>query len=81
MADTDESHALTRESTGTGMGDTVTAVCSCGWRGTPRFGYDDFQSTNVRADEVRHLSHVNAHADAVRFAAGIACADTLGGVQ
>lgn len=76
----DAEHVISRESTGHGMTDSTTAVCSCGWRGTPRYEYDDYQMTNVRADEVRHLSNVNAHADVMRFAAGIACADTLGGL-
>jgi hypothetical protein len=74
-------HIITNESTGTGLGVTVTAVCTCGWRGTPRFGYDDYQSTNVQLDSARHQSSINATADAMRFAAGIACADTTGGLS
>lgn len=76
----DAKHVMTRDTTGAGITDSTTAICSCGWRGNKHFGHDDFQMTNVRADEVRHLSSVNAHSDVMRFAAGIACADTLGGL-
>jgi len=51
-------HKFARESTGSGIADTVTAVCSCGWRGIPRPGYDDWQLTNVRMDEHSHRQDI-----------------------
>lgn len=47
-------HAMHRESTGTAIDDYDRVVCSCGWKGPKRHGYDDWQCTNLREDELSH---------------------------
>jgi hypothetical protein len=73
-------HRLARRSTGTGMGDSITPACSCGWVGSPEYGYSSFQHVSVAAQERIHLSTTTASAaliDAAVFAAGVACAGGL----
>ena len=53
-------HQITREQDKTnpcGNLWTTTAVCSCGWRGTPRPEWDDYQLAHVEQDAARHLAN------------------------
>jgi hypothetical protein len=51
----DTKHAIVpRTSTGSGMGDFTVAHCSCGWHSAPFYGYDDYQSSNLREAEQAH---------------------------
>ena len=47
-------HDMTRTTTGCGMGDFAQVVCSCGWKGPQRYGYEDYQYTSLRDDERGH---------------------------
>jgi hypothetical protein len=51
-------HVLTNEMGGYGNMGWVKAVCSCGWKGTERYAYDDRQYTDVGADREYHLRTV-----------------------
>lgn len=52
--DPHKSHRVSRESTGCGLDESTTVVCTCGWRGQPRFGWQDRQSALLRDDELAH---------------------------
>jgi hypothetical protein len=47
-------HVLSEERTGFGLGDAVTPVCSCGWRGRPESNASDWQCTNLREQQAAH---------------------------
>lgn len=48
-------HQITNERSGEGNMSSITAICSCGWRGTPQFAYNDNQLTQVSNESERHL--------------------------
>lgn len=51
-------HALREESTGAGIGDERTPVCSCGWRGRAEGNWNDWQHANLREQQQAHLRAV-----------------------
>jgi hypothetical protein len=51
-------HLVREESTGSGIGDTRTPVCSCGWRGRPEGNWNDWQHENLREQQKAHLRAV-----------------------
>ena len=52
-------HILQRDVKGAGILETITPVCSCGWRGIGYAAHNDWQMTNVREQEVKHLQTVS----------------------
>jgi hypothetical protein len=48
-------HILNRDVKGTGILETITPVCSCGWHGIGYAAHNDYQMTNVREQEIKHL--------------------------
>jgi hypothetical protein len=48
--------SIKRESTGCGLSDSTTLVCSCGWRGRPEYQYNDHMYSNLNDQERAHLA-------------------------
>lgn len=48
-------HIVGRASGGEGMSGWLQAVCSCGWKSTVEYAYEDYQHTTVRGYENRHI--------------------------
>jgi hypothetical protein len=48
-------HILRRAVSGKGMDETITPICSCGWHGIGYASHNDYQMTNVREQEIKHL--------------------------
>ncbi len=47
-------HELIRKREGKGEGGSITPTCSCGWVGKPHYGYEDYQHSLVREQEMKH---------------------------
>lgn len=52
-------HILHRDVKGTGILETITPVCSCGWIGIGYAAHNDYQISNVRDQEKKHLHTVS----------------------
>jgi len=52
-------HILKRDVKGTGILEIITPECSCGWRGIGYAAHNDYQISNVRDQEKKHLHTVS----------------------
>jgi hypothetical protein len=59
------SHQLSQESSGPGNADTITPVCSCGWRGFGVAAYNDDQLARVKQQEFAHIRELQRSATSV----------------
>jgi len=48
-------HELSQNTGGDGMMGWIQPTCSCGWVGIKEYAYNDYQHSNVREQESRHL--------------------------
>lgn len=48
-------HETTRDYGGEGMSAYIRPKCSCGWVGEAEYAYEDYQHTNVKEQEGRHI--------------------------
>ncbi len=48
-------HRLNQETQGVGNMQSITPVCTCGWRGGPAYAYNDDQLSDVRRQGDLHL--------------------------
>jgi hypothetical protein len=51
-------HKITYEIKGEGFNEHHTPICSCGWRGIGYANYNSWKSTNIKAQEDKHLKEV-----------------------
>lgn len=47
-------YTMRREHAGSNEMQSITPVCSCGWRGRAEYAYNDWQHTNVKEQEAEH---------------------------
>jgi len=53
-------HQLTRNVSGHNIDDFIQPICSCGWQGQKHYGYDDYQMTNLQAEEKQHKKQMES---------------------
>lgn len=53
-------HKMKREHGGEGMMGWMQPACSCGWKGTQFFAYEDYQHTSCARQEVNHKREADA---------------------
>ena len=50
-----QEHIITEEEGGHMYESWIQPVCSCGWQGRREYAHNDYQHSNVREQEERHL--------------------------
>ena len=50
-----KTHNITRDSKGQGMDQSITPICSCGWKGYAEEAHNDYMYTNLKEQEDKHL--------------------------
>jgi hypothetical protein len=50
-----QTHNFIRDSKGQGMDQSVTPICSCGWKGYAEEAHNDYMYTNLKEQEEKHI--------------------------
>lgn len=49
-------YKMTRYTSGVGITSSITPACSCGWTGRPEYAHNDWQMTNLKEQEAKHIN-------------------------